>query len=291
MCVEIPEVRVGEPQVCGGVTAFPLFAEQSSSLDYLLFHEATAAKTLVVSEVSEAGEVPYLLLDNGGDRPVLLVGGEEARGGKQNRVFASSVLVAGRNGTRVPVCCVEAGRWGCGSRKFASGSCSSPSIRHALQAGENARQARVWTTICERHRRLGIRSPTGNMSDALDVRREAAEEMRRSLPYAEGALGIAVALGGKVVGIDVFDQPATMAKLWDRLVQGLVLDAAATPDTGRQTTASDVTVKLYALKNMMWQKTDPVGLGESYGGRSEDVLATALVADGGLVHLGVSIAT
>ena len=58
-----------------------------------------------------------------------------------------------------------------------------------------------------------------------------------------------------------------------------------------QTTASDVAVKLYALKNMMWQKTNPVGLGDSYRGSDNDVLATALVADGDLVHLGVSIAT
>jgi hypothetical protein len=129
------------------------------------------------------------------------------------------------------------------------------------------------------------------MSDALDVRREAVEEMRRSLPYAEGASGIAVALGGKVVGIDVFDQPATMAKLWDRLVQGLVLDVAATPDTACRASGSDVAVKLYGLKNMSWQKVDSVGLGDSYRGSDDDVLATALVAGGGLVHLGASIAT
>jgi hypothetical protein len=131
------------------------------------------------------------------------------------------------------------------------------------------------------------------MSDALDVRREAVEEMRRSLPYAEGASGIAVALGGKVVGIDLFDKPATMEKLWDRLVQGLVLDVAATPDTARRASGSDVAVKLYMIKNMRWRRLDPVfGSGEAYQGRSEDgVLATALVADGGLVHLGVSIAT
>ena len=110
-------------------------------------------------------------------------------------------------------------------------------------------------------------------------------------PYAEGALGIAVALGGKVVGIDLFDKAATMAKTWDRLVQGLVLDAAATPETTCRATASDVAVKLYALKNMRWRRLDPVfGLGEAYGGRSEDgVLATALVAGGGLVHLGASM--
>ncbi len=94
MCVEITDVRVGEPQACGGVTAFPLFADHSSSLDYLLAGEAMAAGTLAVREVSEAGEILCLLIDNGGDRPALFVEGEEVRGGKQNRVLCSSVLVS-----------------------------------------------------------------------------------------------------------------------------------------------------------------------------------------------------
>ena len=75
---------------------FPLFVERASSLDYLLSDEAMAAGTLAVSEVSETGEVPFLLVDNGGDQPALFVEGEEVRGGKQNRILASSVLVAGR---------------------------------------------------------------------------------------------------------------------------------------------------------------------------------------------------
>ena len=199
----------------------------------------------------------------------------------------------GASRTRVPVACVEPRRWDCESPEFASGSCSPPSLRLVLQGGGDTRQARVWATIHERHRRLGVRSPTGNMSDVLGVLREAAEGLRRGLPYAEGALGIAVALGGKVVGIDLFDKPATMAKTWDRLVQGLVLDAAATPDTARRASGSDVAVKLYMTRNMRWQRLDPVfGSGEAYRGRSEDgVLATALVAGGGLVHLGVSMST
>ena len=35
------------------------------------------------------------------------------------------------------------------------------------------------------------------------------------------------ALGGKVVSVDLFDKPATLAKLWDRLLQGIALDALA----------------------------------------------------------------
>jgi hypothetical protein len=293
MCVEISEVRVGEPQTCGGVSVFPLFAEHASSLDYMLFDEATAAGTLAVREVPDDSRINRLLAENVGDRPVLFVEGEEVRGGKQHRVLVSSVLVSGKSTTRLPVACVEPGRWDCEAREFTSGSCSPPSLRRVLKDEGDYRQYRLWTTMRERLRRLGIRSPTGSMSDGTDALREAAEGLRRGLPYADGASGIAVALGGKIVAIDIFDKPSTLAKLWDRLVQGIALDAAATGDEARPATASDVAVKLYALRNMQWRQVEPVvGLGEAYRGRADDdILATALVMDGTLIHLGASMST
>jgi len=41
----------------------------------------------------------------------------------------------------------------------------------------------------------------------------------------EGATGLAVAIGNKVVALDLFDKPATCRKVWNRLLSGLVLDA------------------------------------------------------------------
>jgi hypothetical protein len=289
MCVEIPDVRVGEPSVCNGVAVFPLFAELplDRSLDYLLASEAMAAGTLSVREVSEAGEVQCLLVDNGGSRPVLFVEGEEVRGGKQNRAVRSSVLVAGASRTRIPVACTEPGRWEDDSRPFTAGSCCPPSLRHLLKEEANGRQLRIWETIRRKHCRLGIRSRTEDLSDAMEARRDAAEDLRRNLPYAEGASGIAVALGGKVVGIDIFDKAATLERLWDRLLQGIALDALA--DTGCRAIGSDVAVKLYALRSVRWHRADPVGLGEAYTAQDDDTLATALVMDDMLIHLGVSM--
>ncbi len=288
MCVEIPEVRVGEPQACGGVSVFPLFADHSSSLDYLLSDEAMAAGTLAVREVSEMGEVPCLLADNGGDNFVLFVEGEEVRGGRQNRILASSVLVGGRSRTRIPVACVERGRWD-DSRRFTAGSHCQPSLRHLLKEEANGRQSRIWATIRRKHRATATRSGTENMSDALETRRDAVEDLRRNLPYAKNASGITVALSGQVVTIDLFDRPATLERLWDRLMQGVALDAMELQDSKCQADGSDVAVKLYVLKNVRWQRSGSVGLGEAYRGRSDDILATALVAGGTLIHLGMSM--
>jgi hypothetical protein len=289
MCVEIPDVRVGEPSTCGNAAVFPLFAglPLDRSLDYLLASEAMAAGTLSVREVSEEGSVGELLAENVGDRHVLFLEGDEMKGGKQNRVLASTVLVAGTSRTRIPVACTEPGRWEYDSRQFSGGSRCPPSLRHLLKQEANGRQSRIWATIRRQHCRLGIRSRTEDMSDAMEARRDAAADLRRDLPYAEGASGIAVALGGKVVGIDIFDKAATLERLWDRLLQGIALDALA--DTGCRAIGSDVAVRLYVLRSVRWHQADPVGLGESYRAQDDGTLATALVMDGTLVHLGMSM--
>ncbi len=305
MCVQIPDVRVGEPMLCGGVTVFPLFAERSpfpdDTLDYLLAHEAMAAGTCSVREVSEEGSVGTLLVDNASDRPVLFLEGEELCGAKQNRVLASSVLVAGGSRTRIPVCCVQRGKWTYSSRQFSPGSCCPPTLRFLLKqerrgvavSGRFGRQDAVWREIRRKHRATGTRSEKENLSDALEAHRGEAEDLRRKLPYPEGASGIAVALGGRVVGIDLFDKPATLAKLWDRLVQGIALDALESCDTGRLADGSGIPVGLYRMRSVRWRRTEPlIGSGEAYRARGDDgILATALVAGGTLLHLSVSMPT
>jgi hypothetical protein len=46
-----------------------------------------------VTEVSEAGSVPFLQVANGADRPLLLLDGEELIAAKQNRILNTTVLV------------------------------------------------------------------------------------------------------------------------------------------------------------------------------------------------------
>jgi ARG and Rhodanese-Phosphatase-superfamily-associated Protein domain len=73
-----------------------------------------------VEEVSEGGSVPDLLVTNLGGSRVLFLEGEELRGAKRNRVLNTSVLVAAHSKTRIPVRCVEQGRWRYRSRHFVS---------------------------------------------------------------------------------------------------------------------------------------------------------------------------
>ncbi len=154
MNLSIPEIRVDPPMCCEGISLFPLFSDRGvfpeGDSAFVLAAEAIAAGTCIVREVSEEGSVSELLVDNASDTPVLFLEGEVLRGAKQDRVLRSSVLVAGGGHTRVPVCCVERGRWEYAGRRFAPGSCCPPTMRLLLKQAAHFRRGRS-------DRRSGVR--------------------------------------------------------------------------------------------------------------------------------------
>src|SRR5437763_10855836 len=125
--VAVPSVRVGAPVAYDKLTVFPLYLESPARPNYRLSEEALADGSAVVEEVTEGGSVPNLAVDNKGETLVLFVEGQERRGAKQNRVLNTSVLIAAKTKTVLPVSCVEQGRWRYVSKAFTSSDyyCSS----------------------------------------------------------------------------------------------------------------------------------------------------------------------
>jgi len=87
---------------------------------YVTLDEALAGG-LRVREVDESGSVPELVVENPLDSRVLLYDGEELVGAKQNRILNVSVLVEAKTTLRIPVSCVEQGRWSRRSAFFSAG--------------------------------------------------------------------------------------------------------------------------------------------------------------------------
>jgi hypothetical protein len=290
-----PEVRIADPARHHALAVFPLFIDTPSGVDYLLSEEALAAGTVTVEEVSEAGSVPNLLVDNRADSPVLFLEGEELRGAKQNRVLNTSLLLAPHSKTTIPVSCVEQGRWRHLSPQFASGSHSSSKLRHILKKsvtrsalegqGHTSDQGEVWKEVGRQMGSLGSHSPTGAMADTYESVQGRLAEFRERVKYAEGASGLAVAVAGKVVSVDLFDKPATCRKVWDRLLEGVVLDALEAGEVEAAADAGQVKVMLAALHDAPWKPAPAVGVGEELRADLEgDRHASALLREGTLVH-------
>src|SRR6266498_3831610 len=164
---QIP-IQLGEPVEHRGVIVAPLFPREQPRADYLTLEEALALG-FRVAEVDAAGMVPELAVVNPLESNVLLYDGEELLGAKQNRILNVTVLVAAKGETRIPVSCVEQGRWHARSASFDSARHTAyPDLRRRkaeqLSAEPLARgvaQAAVWEEVAAKAGRHGVDSPTG----------------------------------------------------------------------------------------------------------------------------------
>ena len=275
MPVQIPDVRVGEPLRFEALTVFPLFTDSDSPVEYDLSDEAISSKTLTVEEVGEEGAVPELLVDNKGDRRVLFLEGEELVGAKQNRILNISILVPAKTKMKVPVSCVEQGRWAYKSRHFTpSGSHSPHALRSALKTSvsravkisgqHHSDQGAVWHEVEKMQAALRVDSSTAAMADSFGKYEERIADFRENLKYVEGASGMAFAIGSTVVSFDVFDKPSTCKQVWDQLLSGFVLDALRTEDCKETVESGSVKELLNASGDAAWEAVETVGEGQEY---------------------------
>src|SRR5262249_10643440 len=171
-----PKIQVRNALSHEALTVFPLLTPAQEGVDYLLSDKAITEGAVTVEEVNEAGSVPHLIVTNQADSLILFLEGEELRGAKQNRVLNTSVLVAARSKTTIPVSCVERGRWRYQSPHFGSGGSHATSkLRYVLKktVSESAKQGRghssdqgeVWKEVGRMDAALASHSPTEAMAD------------------------------------------------------------------------------------------------------------------------------
>lgn len=275
MNMTLPNLRVGDPIRHESLSVFPLFSETNEKIEYQLADLALAEQSLLIEEIDEDGSVPELLVENKGDQRVLFLEGEELVGAKQNRILNTSVLVAAHSKVKIPVSCVEQGRWRHSTRFFgSSGSHSSSKLRRVLKSSvsesvkekqsHRSDQGGVWKEVACMHACHDVASGTSAMSDAFEAYEETIATFRDNLKYVDGATGVAVAVGKKVVAIDVFDKSSTCEKVWERLLSGVVFDALEAAKTDQQPSVKDVEQLIANVGDLPWEQTPAVGEGEEY---------------------------
>src|SRR5262245_27530189 len=189
------------------LTIVPLLGTSSSGPDYDTLDAALARGTLQITEVTESGHVPEIKVLNTGERPVLIIDGEELVGAKQNRTVNISILIPPAADVIVPVTCVEAGRWDRQSRGFSSSSrthyaagraAKSAQVSESLRREGVARadQSQVWEGIAEKSMRLGTSCPTGAMAKMFEDHSQAVESFVGGLPVVAGQVGAVFILNG-----------------------------------------------------------------------------------------------
>jgi hypothetical protein len=216
-------------------------AADAAESAYLTLAEAAESEAIDVHELG-GGTVPAVEVETGAD-PVVIFGGDTIVGGKQNRIVNVTIWLTAHKKTHIPVTCLEAGRWDSGAEaRFMAGPKADLGMRRMLntQVHASARaasayaddepmphryaadQGAVWEEVGLKQQRAATSSRTGALHDLYAQEASDVETLERAFPYPDGATGAAIAIGGRLVALEVFDRPATARKLWRRVIEGAV---------------------------------------------------------------------
>ncbi len=296
---EFSQIEIGRSCEFRSLTLFPLMRRgvPVPEMDYLLLEDGIAQGKVRVTELHAGGSVPELRLENNADLPVLLVDGEELVGAKQNRVLNLTILAPAKQTTVIPVSCVEAGRW----RMASADLKTADHVMYSLGRGEQmaqvtasmrssgtrkSDQGAIWRNIAAKAVRLRTSSPTGAMSDIYERHANSVEEFARAFTWQESQCGVAFAIGGRILGLEIFDHPEVMRSFFQKLVRSYALDAldAAPAANGSASVeaVSAVVAEVGAAQSFLAQA---LGIGKDVRFSGREVSGAALWAHERFVHI------
>lgn len=292
---------LGEPQQHRTLTLYPLVADENLTPPYVLLGDALAAGTVQVTEVGN-GTVPELMVKNEGEKDVLILDGEQLIGAKQNRMTNRTVILGAGTKTRVPVSCMEQGRWRFDSSSFRHGKHYSPSgVRSRARKHEAGyaqmgmaadhrvlaeAQGEVWAKIHDVADSLEAHTPTGKLDHVYEAKSRDLDEWLKAFRRVDGQVGLLAFLGDEVLGLDVIGGQELYAAFHQRLLGGYVIDALSSRgrDEESKLERQDAEHFLEGIRGARRTEASTVGKG-TYRVLSGRVMGAELEDAGKLVHL------
>ena len=217
---------------------------------------------------NDGAQVNRLVLVNNSKRPLLLLAGEIVTGGKQDRVIGKDRIVPPESDpVDLSVFCVEPGRWVATSEHFgASGAMygkvvggpvpapmtmmAQPSVRAKAMGDKN--QGEVWDEVKKQREAVSLevaaaapsasRELAGTSSYARVMENEEVKKQVEAVAmpieqnyhslirqlHDRNAVGIVVAVNGRIIWADVFASTDLLEKYWPKLVRSYASEAVVT---------------------------------------------------------------
>lgn len=278
------------------LTVYPLLEKHDTVSDYLTLDEAIENEQVRITEISEQGAVPELALTNTAEKAVLILDGEELIGAKQNRIINLTILAPAESTIRLPVSCVEQGRWAYDSSHFVSSrrvQFSTGRARKAANVSESMRHSRhrtanqseVWCDISDKAARMNARSGTVAMADIFTKYDAKLTEIEAHFAPVAMQTGGIFALNGEIKGLELFDAGSTCRKVFPKLVQSYALDAIDYRDSAENDIDNDaVTRFLKTIESLQEESFPALGLGTDIRFTAPGLCGGALFHEHAIVH-------
>jgi hypothetical protein len=229
-------LKLGEAQTWKNLAVFPILSDGDAGPDYITLGAALSAGTLRVAEMDGGATVPHIVVQNSGDKPVLLLDGEELAGAKQNRVLNTTVLLKPYSETTIDVSCSERGRWHHVSPEFRDSDVvmargvrvnKSRSVSVSLEsnAGFCSDQGAVWRDIDRLHEEVGSDSNTSAMRDAFEAQEDRFQDSLEAFPKVDAQCGLVFLADRAVLGLELLSRAEAFSIVHAKLVKSYLIDA------------------------------------------------------------------
>ena len=216
----------------------------------------------------DGAQVNRLVLVNNSKRPLLLLAGEIVTGGKQDRVIGKDrIIPAESDPVDLSVFCVEPGRWVATSEHFGASEAmygsaaggpthapmammAQPSVRAKAMGDKD--QGEVWAEVRKQKAAVVSGTMAGVPAPPAEVERTDSyarlmenQEVKKQVdavarPIEENyqslirqlrdrnAVGVVVAVNGRIIWADIFASTDLLQKYWPKLVRSYASEAVVT---------------------------------------------------------------
>jgi hypothetical protein len=195
--------------------------------------------------VRETGNVSSLTVENLSDQEVYVQAGEIVKGGRQDRVLSSDLVLPPKSGkVEIGSFCVEHGRWTKRGAEEADRFASSEAYlahKDLKMANTRGDQGRVWENVQRVQEKLAanlqgeVRGAQSGSSLQLTLENERVRKgvegyVRALAPLLEShadAVGYAFAINGTLNSAELYGSPALFRALWPKLIRANAVEAVA----------------------------------------------------------------
>ena len=217
---------------------------ETSKTNIMTLAEALERKLFRVYETSDVNE---LMVENlSRDQDVFIQSGDIVKGGKQDRVLATSIIIPARSGrVSIDAFCVESGRWekrkNEDSSQFTSSNDRIVSKELKLAANDTRSQQEVWAKVSEAQKRLsdnlGGSVAAAESSSSLQLSLENGRVSANVDDYIRylsniivgktDVIGYAFAINGQINSADIYVSNALFKKLWPKMLKAAAVEAVS----------------------------------------------------------------
>ena len=286
---------LGHLQPVHGLGVIPILTEDVLELQVLETLESALRKGVArITETSPAGQVPFLLLKNTGDQPIIVLDGEEVVGGKQNRIINTTLVIMAGTSVKIPVSCIQAGRWQHQRAYFDSTGSVFRARSRAVQkatvsasvrenGGFRSDQSAVWDEVSTSLHELGVHSDTSDFREGRESVEHKLEEYVEVIRPAENQIGAIFINAQGILGLEILGTPPLFSQVCDKVIRSFAFEVLGAADLNGASIEEATRWWDKILKSRVTGHTSP-GAGVDIRVGAEDLIGSGLFWNGVLVH-------